>query len=270
MASSLPLTPQVFAILSALIEEHLGIHYEYADARLLADKVTPRAVDLGFESLLDYYYFLRYDRGRAAELALLADALVVNETFFFREADQLLALVSILAELDRPAHVWCAASSTGEEPYTLAMMLRERGIADNVSILASDISTRALSRCREATYRGRSLRSLPDDMRARYFHDEGGALRLDDSIRRAVSFRSVNLLDDAAVVALGEFDAILCRNVLIYFRDVGVSRVVGRLTRRLVNGGYLLVGVSESLLRFSTALACVERAGVFLYQRVDP
>ncbi len=263
------MTPQVFAILSALIEEQLGIHYEHADANLLADKLTPRAADRGFESLLDYYYFLRYDPEASSELAALADALVVNETYFFREADQLAVLVSILTELKRPARVWCAASSTGEEPYTLAMMLRERGIADKVSILASDVSTRALSRARSAIYRGRSLRALPDAMRRRHFQVEGDALRLDESIRRAVTFRPLNLFDDAGVAALGEFDAILCRNVLIYFRDSGVSRVVERLTRRLVNGGYLLVGVSESLLRFSTALTCAERSGVFLYQRVD-
>lgn len=269
MRSSLPLSPQVFAILSALIEERFGLHYELIDSEVLADKLTPRAAEHGFDSLLDYYYYLRYDEGGAAELDALAEALVVNETYFFREADQLSVLCSILERRGR-ARVWCAAAATGEEPYTLAMMLHERGILSNVEILASDISGRALARAREGSYRGRSLRALPDAMRARYFREADGVLWLDEGIKRAVTFRAINLLDDAAIGALGSFDAILCRNVLIYFRDAGVARVAQRLTDRLTLGGYLLVGASESLLRFSTALTCVEQGGVFLYQRVDP
>jgi chemotaxis protein methyltransferase CheR len=269
MSSSLPLSPQVFAILSTLIEERLGIHYEYVDAAVLADKVTPRAVERGFDSLLDYYYYLRYDDGSAAELDALAEALVVNETYFFREADQLETLASIIAERDRPARVWCAAAATGEEPYTFAMMLHKRGVLANTSIIASDISARALARANDGLYRGRSLRALPEVMRERYFHEVPGGVRVDDKIKRAVSFRNINLLDDATIGGLGSFDAILCRNVFIYFRDAGVSRIADRLTKRLELGGYLLVGAAESLLRFSTALTCVELKGTFLYQRVE-
>lgn len=267
---TLPLSPQVFAILSALIEDRLGIHYDLVDSAVLADKITPRAVERGFDSLLDYYYFLRYDAGSADELDRLAEALVVHETYFFRELDQLEVLADILQRLPGRSRVWCAASSTGEEPYTLAILLAERGILPRVELLASDISTRALDRARAAAYRGRSLRALPERMRARYFREEDGILYLDDAIRRSVTFRAINLLDDAAITALGEFDAVLCRNVLIYFRDSGVVRVADRLTRRLRPAGYLLVGASESLLRFSTSLTCVERGGVFLYQRNDP
>ncbi len=267
---SLPLSPQVFAILSALIEERLGLHYAFVDAPILADKVSPRAIERGFESLLDYYYFLRYDPQSDAELDALAEVLVVNETYFFREADQLQVLASILEQRDRPSRVWCAASSTGEEPYSFAMMLDQRGVLPKVEIVASDISARALARARAGRYRGRAFRTIPLEVRARYFREVGDDWELDAAIRRAVSFRSINLLDDASITALGSFDAILCRNVLIYFREVGVVRIAARLTDRLATGGYLLVGASESLLRFSTALTCVERGGVFLYQRADP
>src|SRR5687768_9461446 len=122
MQSSLSLSPQVFAILAGLIEDRLGIHYAPVDAEMLAEKITPRAMELGFNSLLDYYYYLRYDAGSDVEFGALAEALVVNETYFFREADQLEVVASIVEELGRPARVWCAASSTGEEPYTFAMM----------------------------------------------------------------------------------------------------------------------------------------------------
>lgn len=268
--SALPLTQPVFAILSTLIEERLGIHYEYVDAGVLADKVTPRALERGFDSLLDYYYYLRYDDSSAQEFDALAEALVVNETYFFREADQLETLVKILGERDRPARVWCAAAATGEEPYTFAMMLHRSGLLPRTEIIASDISARALGRAREGVYKGRSLRSLSEVMRERYFHEENGMVRVDDKIKNAVSFRTINLLDDVTISALGSFDAILCRNVFIYFRDDGVARIADRLTQRLVIGGYLLVGAAESLLRFSTALNCVELKGTFLYQRVEP
>jgi chemotaxis protein methyltransferase CheR len=267
MHSSLSLSPQVFAILSALIEERLGIHYAPADSTVLADKVTPRAVECGFDSLLDYYYYLRYDPGSEVELDQLAEALVVNETYFFREADQLRVLVAHLEERGTRARVWCAASSTGEEPYTLAMMLDERGILDRVEIIASDVSLRAVTRARAGVFRGRALRALPESARLRYFRPDGECVRLDDRIRHAVTFRTINLLDEATIASLGTFDAVLCRNVLIYFRDTGVARVAERLARRLLPGGLLLIGASESLLRFSTTLECVERGGVFLYRK---
>jgi chemotaxis protein methyltransferase CheR len=268
--SSLPISPQLFAILSGLVEERLGLHYDPEDAPLLADKLTPRALERGFDSLLEYYYFLRYDGGAAAELDALADALVVNETYFFREPDQLRVLVDILAESPGRRRVWCAASSTGEEPYTLAMLLAERGILDRVSILASDVSVRALGRARDAVYRGRSFRALPDEARRRWFTPDGDALRVVPEVRHAVHFRQINLRDDATIATLGNFDAVLCRNVLIYFRDQLVKEVVARLSDRLVPGGHLLVGASESLLRLGTSLACVERGGTFLYLRAEP
>ena len=165
MSLSLPISPQVFAILSALLEERTGLHYELSDSELLADRVSGRALERGFESLLDYYYFLRYDPGAASELALLVDSLVVNETYFFRELPALKVLVEDfvpqrVAEGARP-RIWCAACSTGEEPLTLAMLLDEAGLLDRVDIVASDISGRALAHAKAGLYRRRSLRALP-------------------------------------------------------------------------------------------------------------
>lgn len=268
--SSLSISPQVFAILSALVEERLGLHYGPDDASVLADKLTPRALERGFDSLLDYYYFLRYDERSADELDALADALVVNETFFFREVDQLGVLADILVARGRRSRVWCAACSTGEEPSTLAMLLSERGHLDQVEILATDVSQRALSRARAGVYRGRSLRSLPEAYAQRFFTREEDSLRLVPLIRGAIQYRQVNLLDELTVRSLGAFDAILCRNVLIYFHDDLVRRLAQSLAQRLNVGGLLLVGASESLLRFGTSLACIERGGVFLYQRAEP
>lgn len=272
-SSSLPLAPPVFTILRNLIEERLGIHYSPNDMAVLADKITPRALECGFDSLMDYYYFLRYDPRGEAELEQLVEALVVNETYFFREAEQLNAIVEhvllpLLAEGKRP-RVWCAACATGEEPLTLAMMLDERGLLDRVDLVASDISQRVLQRAQEGLYRGRALRNLPPHVEGRWLHrtEKANVVAVSPVLRCAIDWRRINLVDPIAVTSLGQFDVVLCRNVLIYFRDEVCIEVARRLTDALHPGGYLVVGVSESLLRFGTSLSCEERGGAFLYRK---
>ncbi len=267
---SLPLSPQVFSILSALVEQRAGLHYGPEDRELLEDKVSARALEAGFESLLDYYYFLKYDPGGAAALDTLIDALLVHETYFFRDPLALEVLADEVAEAvraGRQARLWCAACSTGEEPLTLAMMLRERGVLEGVSLLASDFSQRALERARRGEHNLRSLRALPSGIEGRYLDVVEGRPHVRAELLAAVEWRRVNLVDAQEVNALGAFDAILCRNVLIYFQDSTARRVVESLTQALVPGGHLLVGTSESLLRFGTALLCEERRGAFFYTR---
>lgn len=266
----LPLSPTVFSILADLIEKRAGLHYEVADLELLADKVSARALEAGFESLLDYYYFLKHDPRGGAGLDALIDSLVVHETYFFRDTSALEILADEVAREVRQGkrlRIWCAACSTGEEPLTLAMMLRERGVLGDVSLLASDISQRALDRAQRGDHNLRSLRALPLGIEGRYLSVVDGRPRVDQDLISKVEWRRINLVDAQAVSALGLFDAILCRNVLIYFNDQRVRRVVDSLTRALVPGGSLLVGTSESLLRFGTTLVCEERRGAFFYSK---
>jgi chemotaxis protein methyltransferase CheR len=265
------LSPQVFAILSALIEERTGIHYGVDDRALLADKLAPRVIERGLDSLLDYYYFLRYDPGADAEFARLTDALVVNETYFFRELPALeLVTKSFVPELLarglRP-RIWCAACATGEEPLTLAMLLDEADLLDSVTLVASDISERALAHAKEGRYVRRSLRALPAQASARWFVPSDGGLRVVPKIAAAVEWRRVNLVSAEEVAGLGQFDVVLCRNVLIYFSDPTVEAVIATLARALPPGGLLLVGASESLLRFESGFACEERGGSFYYRK---
>ena len=130
---SLPLSPPVFAILSAIIEERIGLHYSLAERELLAEKISPRAQEAGFDSLLDYYYFLRYDPRGSQEMEALTEELVVNETYFFREFDQLRVLVDQVVApqvaAGRRVRIWSAACATGEEPVTVAMLLHPRSVA---------------------------------------------------------------------------------------------------------------------------------------------
>jgi len=266
------MSPQVFAILSDLIEERLGLCYAPADKGLLEPKIAVRALELGFDSALDYYYHLRYDDSTGTELNALADTLVVNETFFFREHDQVHAVLStfVLPMIDRGLRprIWCAACSTGEEPLTVAMWLADRGLLEQVDLVASDISDIALAVARAGRYRQRSLRQVPRDVDpARWIEPERDALIVHPRLRSAIRWHKLNLIDQDAVRGMGEFDVILCRNILIYFRDETVRRVVSQLAGRLKANGVLLVGVSESLMRFGTELKCEEHNGAFVYRK---
>lgn len=265
------LSPQVFAIFAALIEERAGLHYAVRDSDILAEKIGTRMLEAGFDSALDYYYFLRYDPAGEAEFERLIDALVVGETYFFREFDQMVALVDnvlVPAARERPIRVWSAACSTGEEPLALAMLLESRGILDRTTIVATDISHRSLERARSTTRTRRSVRNVPDPaLLERWLRVEEREVTVDPALVARVEWRRLNLLDAQAVAAAGPFDAILCRNVLIYFNDDVIVRVVDALHDALRTGGLLAVGVSESLLRLATKLHCVERGGFFFYQR---
>lgn len=267
---ALPLSAAVFAILSGLIEERLGLFFAEADADILAEKVTPRALELGFDSLLDYYYYLRYDAGANEELERLAEALVVNETYVGRELDQLSVLVDsllprLLAERSR-LRIWSAACSTGEEPITLAGLLADRGLLSRVELVASDVSQRVLNVARAGRFSGRSLRALPPAA-SNWFSFEDGAALVKPELLRSVSFRRLNLGDREAIDRLGQLDVVICRNVLIYFRDSTIKKVIRSLSDALNPGGYLLIGASESLLRFGGELRCEEHGGAFFYRK---
>ena len=271
MSLSLPLSAQVFAILSALVEERLGLHYDLSESDLFAERISARALDRGYESLLDYYYFLRYDPAAEAELSLLAETLVVNETYFFRELSALKVLVSdfltrLVSNGEKP-RIWCAACATGEEPLTLAMLLDDAGILNRVTIVASDISARALGHAKTGVYRRRSLRALPPGVVGRWLEGDEDGMRVAPRISQAVEWHRINLIEPAELAKLGQFDAIVCRNVLIYFRDRTIETVISHLWQRLLPHGQLVVGASESLLRFNVAFGCEEQGGAFFYRK---
>jgi chemotaxis protein methyltransferase CheR len=270
--NDLELTPPVFAILSSLIEERVGLSYTLQDQDLLTAKLSPRVLELGFGSFLDYYHFLRYDPESEREFVGLVNALVVNETFFFREFTPLSVMVTdfvapLVREGERP-RIWCAACSTGEEPLTLAMLLDQHGLLGKVDLIATDISTSVLAKARSGEFGRRSLRHVPaPELAARWLTVGERSVTIDRALLEHIRWKQLNLIDAAAIAALGPLDWILCRNVLIYFRDQTAARVVNTMAEQLRPGGVLLVGVSESLMRFGTALSCEERAGVFSYRK---
>jgi chemotaxis protein methyltransferase CheR len=275
--SGLELSPQLFAIFTGLVEEACGVHYGPRDREIFAAKLSAHVADLGYGSLLDYYYHLRYDDPDRAERARLIEMLLVHETYFFRELAPLRQVVDgHLAEVVRSrgrARVWSAACSTGEEPLTMAMLLDERGLLDQVEILGTDVSAQAIAQARSGRHRHRALRDdHPAELAARYLSMEprstdGNQVTVDPRLRAAVTWKTLNLFDAGAIRMLGAFDVILCRNVLIYFRDEQIARAIDHLAAALAPDGLLAVGVSESLLRFGTGLVCEERGSSFFYRR---
>ncbi len=271
---SLQLTPQLFAVFAQLVEEECGLHYGPSDGPLFESKLVAQASELGFESLLDFYYRLRYDDPDGVERRALVQALVVHETYLFRELlplEQLCDgyLTATVRERGK-ARVWSAACSTGEEPTTLAILLEQRGLLDQVEIVASDLSAGAVTKARAGVFGRRALRDgHPPALAARYLEQGPRGIIATDRVRAAIEFRTINLFDEPAVRELGAFDAILCRNVLIYFRDEQIVRVVRLLREQLAPRGVFLVGISESLLRFGTTMICEERGGAFFYRRAS-
>jgi chemotaxis protein methyltransferase CheR len=268
----IPASPALVTVLAEFVEERTGLHYGPLDRDLFIDKAADRAAEAGFDSLLDYYYFLRYDAAAGTELDRLIDALVVGETYLFRELEQLKLIVARfllpMIEAGKRPRVWSAACATGEEPVTLAMLLAEAGVLSNVELVASDLSERALARARSGTLSRRALRSvIAPELCSTWLTETRDGFLVSPRLLEAIDWRRVNLTDRAALDALGIFDVIVCRNVLIYFSDETTARVVENLSSALTPGGSLFVGISESLLRFSTALSCEEREHVFYYRK---
>ena len=246
-----------FRLLRDVIRERFGIFYDDTKQFLLQSRLQTRLAKRSVRDFHAYYRFLMGDADREEEWDELASVLSNNETYFFRERAQLDVLASqVLDEsLRRSGHirVWSSASSTGEEPFTLAMMLMEtrRVAPSQITIKASDISPRALEKSKMGFYRDLSFRATPPEVVQKYFKPFQGGFTIGEDIKRLVEFFRLNLLDERAVAAVGAMDAIFCRNVLIYFDKPTQKRVVEAFARALRPNGYLFLGHAESIMRLT-------------------
>jgi chemotaxis protein methyltransferase CheR len=197
---------------------------------------------------------------RTRAVARLIDEVTIGETFFLRDRAQLESIdwtAALHRAGCRPVRVWSAACSTGEEPYSLALLATEAlGDAPPVHILATDISRLALEAARRGVYRPRALREVEPELQDRYFHRDGGHYVVDPILRDVVGFAPHNLVLDP-IPPLGEapFDLVVCRNVLIYFDAETCIRVIDRLERALAPGGALVLGAADALCRTTPQLA---------------
>ncbi len=272
------MSEEEFRLVRDLIHSHCGIFFD-TDAKFLLEKRLARRLDQhqlpGFK---EYYHFLKYSRVREQELSDIMDVLTTNETYFFREEFQLNAFVGeLLPELkavkekrgDRTIRIWSAGCSTGEEPYTIAMLMLETGAFKDwkIEIVGTDISHRVLQHARKGLYGKSSFRTTSPERIQRFFHQQDGLYRINDEVRGLVTISHLNLLDENRMILLGKMDIIFCRNVIIYFDQAAKKLVIESFYRSLREGGYLLLGHSESLLNTTTAFALKHLKNDMVYQK---
>lgn len=262
--------------LELVLGEHLGFAFEDDRREQLVLAAGARQRELGLADLDGYIERLRSPAFRSDEVGRLAETLTVTETFFYRNVDQIHAFIETVFP-DRALHgtqrlrVLSAGCASGEEPYSLAIALREAipGLeAYDVQILGVDVNRSMLARAARGVYSRWALRATPEVIRARYFKESGNEFVLDPSIKRMVTLREQNLAEqDPLFFRALACDVIFCRNVIMYFTPDSMRRVVGRLTDALLPGGYLFLGHAETLRGLAHGYHLCHTHNTFYYQR---
>lgn len=260
-----------------LVEARLGLSSDALSEERLAQVLEHRLRALGCADFAGYQAQIGAARIAAEETAALAEQLTVGETYFFREPRQIDAFIEVVLPTllrqrgGQPVRVLSAGCATGEEAYSLAIAIAERlpGVAaSQLKIVGLDVNPAAIRKARRAQYSAWAFRAAPPGVRERGFLDVGIDAELRHGLRQRVSFEERNLLDqDPEFWKEGSFDAIFCRNVLIYLSRPRMSAVIDRLTRSLAQGGYLFLGHSESLRGISDAFETVHSHDAFYYRR---
>jgi chemotaxis protein methyltransferase CheR len=253
-----------------LVYDKSGITLHEGKKSLVVARLQKRLRAHGFGSFGEYLRHVEGDTG-GEEIVALLDAIATNHTYFFREEQHFDLLVKTAAEWQAqrgggPFRIWSAASSTGEENYTMTMALLDRAPGLDFSIMGSDISTKALAAAKAGVYKMAGVRGLPRDVLRKHFEKglgaQEGLVRVSADVRRRNTFRHLNLLE---INDLGErYEVIFCRNVMIYFDKQVQQRVVTMLERHLEPGGLLFISHSESLNGLTHGLRWIAPA---VYQR---
>ncbi|MBI5741934.1 MAG: protein-glutamate O-methyltransferase CheR [Nitrospirae bacterium] len=272
---NIPLPDSTFRDLRDYIYEKSGIYIADTKKYLIENRLLRILQEKNLNSFEDYLRLIK-SGSNGNEHARLFDAVTTNETYFFREPDQLNIFVNeIMPRLSaqkkgsQPVRIWSAACSTGEEPYTLAMMLLEKGYArKQFEISGSDLSEAVLQSSRTALYNSYSVRNIPEQYLRKYFSGNGQTYSLGSSVKSMVKFMKINLIDDKNTGPLRNTDVIFCRNTLIYFDVKSKQRVTSNLYNCLNPGGYLFIGSSESLHNITRAFRPNVLNRVIAYQKV--
>lgn len=253
-----------------------GIKFEPGKRYFVDKRLSERIKATGSDSFRSYFTMLRF-QASGEELQKLTNSLTVNETYFMREDYQFQCLVkSMLPDIckrhdpHKPIRIWCIPSSSGEEPYSIAMYLMEewKGIEEwDVELFASDIDTSILATAREGRYALRSVRNVPPTWKRRYFRQTGSEYQVISDIRDAVEFNQINLSEPSDVRKMREIDIIFCRNLLIYFDDLSRKMAAEYMFESLSPGGYICLGHSESMGRISSLYDVKKFPEAIVYQR---
>jgi chemotaxis protein methyltransferase CheR len=280
LADDITMSDEEYLLFRDCIYHYSGMYFGSDSRYLLEKRLSRRLTDVNIPSFREYYHYLKYSRDKDQEMMDIMDILTVNETYFFRESYQLKAFTDeIIPELiartsnknSRSLHIWSAGCSTGEEAYTIAMLLLEINELKGwkIDIIGTDISQRVLRQARHGVYSTSAFRATDDYYRKRYFHTHENGLRINDEVRECVTFSHLNLFDANRIVMLGRMDLIFCRNVIIYFDLDAKKKVVENFHKTLSDGGFLLLGHSESLMNISTQFTLRHFKNDMIYQKPD-
>jgi len=272
------LTDETFRQIRDFIYEKSGIFIPDNKKYFIENRLGKKIQEKNLKGYEDYLYVLKFG-GDRNELTMLFDLVTTNETFFFREPQQFDVfsgelMARIITENTKAGRkeirVWSAASSTGEEPYTIGMVLLEKteATAMRKEIYASDISESVLSSAKAAVYGSYAIRNIPENYLKKYFTNTNQQYQLAASVKSLVKLMKVNLIDDKDSRAIRGMDVVFCRNVLIYFDEKAKQKAVSQLYDSLRPNGYLFIGTSESLHNITRAFKPTVINKVIVYQKM--
>ena len=273
------MTSEEFAMIRDFIHEKSGIFFAENKMYLVENRLSRRMSELQITNVRDYFYHVKYDTSMK-EFNTLMDLITTNETSFFRNEPQLLSFGSeVLPKLiqekkesqgPKSLRIWSAGCSSGEEPYTLAMIMLDRltELAGwKLEIVASDISEEILHKARTGEYSGLTLRNTKPEVLTKYFQKTGESYKIKPEVKSIIKFSHLNLNDERKVSMMTNFDVVFCRNVMIYFSDEVKKRLVRGFYNALKPGGFFYIGHSETLHGISKAFKLVYFKNALVYSK---
>lgn len=277
-----PMNSKEFMEIQKYIYDLVGIAIPERRKYLLENRLGPRLVELGLRNFGEYLMALRHGPRKEAELKYFFSKITTNETSFFRDIKQLEVfqehvLMPLLKEREaagkKSLNIWSAGCSSGEEPYTLGIMLHEALrmsiIGWKIQITANDLSTDMINKARAGVYSEYALKTTSSDILNRYFTSESGGFKIHPKVQKLVSFGLINLNDKLALKRVPRSHIIFCRNVIIYFDDAMKQKVIAGFYDNLLPGGYLVLGHSETIHKVSRAFQPLIKPGGIVYRKSE-
>ena len=274
------LSMKEFIQLRDFIYQRSGLYFEEKKIFFIKKRLEKRVVVCNCEGAVDYLRLLKFSDPSGREFQNFANLITTNETYFFREFNQLACFAeACIPEIQKlkPSYghrnlkVWCAACSSGEEAYTLAIILKEMVLKDDpdwrCSILATDIDENVLKRAEIGKYSQRSVKDVPPEYAKLYLTKTLSEYRVSPSLKEMISFKKLNFMDRTAMREVRGFDFIFCRNVLIYFDDKSRKEVVDHLYNALNPGGFIFLGHAESVSRITSKFKLRRFGKELVYQK---
>ncbi len=280
LTKELKITHEEFIQLRDFIYEQSGIFINENRKYLVENRLSNRIKDLNLKSYSEYYNFLRFDASKRTELNRLFEVVTTNETSYYRNPPQirvfqekvLTQAIEECRKVNRKRlRIWSAGCSTGEEPYTIGIILNEvlkHEISQwDIKISATDLSEAVLAAAQKGIYSEYTLRTTPKDIVAKYFTKKENTFHIKPEVKKLVSFSQVNLNDRMQLARVEKSHIIFCRNVIIYFDDDMKKRVINAFYDNLIPNGALLIGHSESLHNISRAFVPEHYTGIIVYRK---